>query len=294
MRLPKHLILLICCSYCLLDISAFTQTLWKRNILSLQQQNKLFHQSKPTIKSLRTLLYLSSNEDEFNSSSSKEEVMNQIISYIKTSDDDDVSSKENAENLSIEQISSMIEATFVKACLQLATGYVDVLKLFIVSVQASYNASLGLSQILDQLPEKSQTANRMLMPEEIRLRKIWVTCIYLSLSALTDSKIETIEKDKEIVKYEPVVEEVLSTIQQASDWKSVNPSSFDINSMIEKIRESSPIDTIEEAMLTNTVRVICLTFTVVQEVKNCDEEAKGVKGKRMVGGPPRPPISGTY
>jgi hypothetical protein len=59
---------------------------------------------------------------------------------------------------------------------------VDVLKLFIVAVKAGYELNMApdeVTQRVDSVPRKS--AGRDLMPEEIKLRKTWIHCIFLVL-----------------------------------------------------------------------------------------------------------------
>ena len=252
--------------------------------------------SRPATTDSHTLYSTPDDEikDTENQSSSKEEVLDQIISYIKSPENP---SEEAETSLSLDEVTSMIEATFVKACLELASGYVDVLKLFIISVQASYNNGLTLLEILQQLKSyPTQTANRPLLDEEIKLRKIWITCIYLTLDFANwgSEKSEIFTEDGFNKKYVSLVDQITSKQLLSSEGSISSPSSFDIDRFIDESNGAFSSDRTEKAILSHTIRVIFLTLTVLDEVKNCEEEAKGLRGKRLVGGPPRPPIPGTY
>ena len=231
----------------------------------------------------------SDNENQNGEASSKEKVLDQIISYIK-SPTDQVEGVQSS--LSYDEVTSMIEATFVKACLQLATGYVDVLKLFIVSVQASYNLKLSLSEILQRLElYPTQTANRPLLGEEVRLRKIWITCIYLTLDLVEHKSIDGLQLEGLSEKYASLVEQVVS---RKEEGVASSPSLFNIDKFIDESNGEFSSDKMEKAIISHTVRIIYLTLAVLEEVKDCDDQVNGRKGKRLVGGPPRPPIPGTY
>ena len=80
------------------------------------------------------------------------------------------------------KVAELIEVSFVNGVMQLAQGYVDVLKLFIAAVQAGYSLKLSpesLLEAVDACPE--QSANRPLMDEEIKLRTTWIQVVYLVL-----------------------------------------------------------------------------------------------------------------
>ena len=83
--------------------------------------------------------------------------------------------QEEEKKLTPEAIAELVEVTFVNAILQIASGYVDVLKLFIVAVKSAYEMDLevkvteadgdekGLIEYLDECPV--QSAKRPLLPE---------------------------------------------------------------------------------------------------------------------------------
>ena len=80
-------------------------------------------------------------------------------------------------------VAQILEVTFVNACMQLATGYVDTLKLFIAAALTAYERGFtvnALSLELAQCP--TQTAGRPLMQEEVELRTVWLSLVYLTLA----------------------------------------------------------------------------------------------------------------
>ena len=80
-------------------------------------------------------------------------------------------------------VAQILEVTFVNACMQLATGYVDTLKLFIAAALTAYERGFtvnALSLELAQCP--TQTAGRPLMQEEVELRSVWLSLVYLTLA----------------------------------------------------------------------------------------------------------------
>ena len=80
-------------------------------------------------------------------------------------------------------VAQILEVTFVNACMQLATGYVDTLKLFIAAALTAYERGFtvnALSLELAQCP--TQTAGRPLMQEEVDLRSVWLSLVYLTLA----------------------------------------------------------------------------------------------------------------
>ena len=82
-------------------------------------------------------------------------------------------------------IAEMVETSFVRACLDLSSGLVDTLKLFIAATKAAYEQRAPASELLGALGAcERQTANRPLMPEEEELRALWVQLVYLALEAL--------------------------------------------------------------------------------------------------------------
>lgn len=82
-------------------------------------------------------------------------------------------------------LAEVLEVSFVNACLQLATGYVDVLKLFIAGCLAAYERDVAMDVLQEALEAcPTQTANRPLLAEEVELRRTWIGVVYLTLEAM--------------------------------------------------------------------------------------------------------------
>ena len=209
-------------------------------------------------------------------------------------------------------ISEMIEVSFIQSCLQLASGYVDVLKLFIVAVKAGYEANLTLDE-LEKLVEKCpiNSANRELMKEEKELRREWMLVVYEMLNRLksNDSTQLGEDQDNSVVQARvyQVVSSILSIQRQLAveeeqsggkkDAKTVlaSLSVSDVFSRSDALSQMNETFTsaMEKAFLKNDVTVGLLTCKVLEEERLCNEGSSGnsrVVSQEKV---PRPPIPGT-
>ena len=75
--------------------------------------------------------------------------------------------------LTLKQVAELVETTFVRSCMDLATGQIDSLKLFIVAAKAGFEIGAAMSALELALSLcEHQTANRDLLPEEIELRSL--------------------------------------------------------------------------------------------------------------------------
>lgn len=191
--------------------------------------------------------------------------------------------------LTDEKIAEMLEVTFIKACLQLATGYVDVLKLFLASASAGYDRSITIPQLIQSVAEcqeKANTANRPLTAQEIDLRSGWMILTYLTLEAFDrlDSKSEPKLKELEIPndfreQYGSIIEQkVRSNLGMEHDGTSET--------------SGAPSDPQEAAIFQYNVKVISLTISNVEEAKDADEKVPTIDEDGV--GPPRPKIPGAY
>lgn len=167
--------------------------------------------------------------------------------------------------------------------MQLRTGYVDVLKLFIAAAVAGYEFGYQIDEIQKELANcKTQSANRPLMDEEVTLRNTWYCLVYLTLVSLghpsrgasspglVDSIPSDIRKD-----YQEVVEQAVAT-----NNKGISPSAEELLKQSKK----SDLSVMEEAIYSQSLRLIALVFTVLRESEEAREEQS----------PPTPPIEGAY
>jgi hypothetical protein len=226
--------------------------------------------------------------------------------------------EEEEKYLTPETIAEMIEVSFLQGCMQLAQGYVDVLKLFIVAVKTGYEKKIPLDELIQLVQDcPVNSAGRDLMKEELELRREWMAVVYGMMEALnnnemgdqeTTSDITTISSnDSSQTRVAQVVDSMLQLqryLQEEEEQSGGEQDSIvaltnltveqalqklpNLSQVIDEL-ESSPM---EKAFLTNDIRVALLTFKVIEEEKICFEDRKG----RSLGTSseiPRPPIKGT-
>ena len=191
-------------------------------------------------------------------------------------------------------VAELLEVSFVHACMQLASGYVDVLKMFIACSVGAYEAGFSIASLLEELEQNKDmpnTANRPLMDEEIMLRRDWLCVIYLTLAAMehkssrasplaVDAAKKSIPEDIQ-KRYGELVARV-GEAYKSSKTLSVE----DLTSSGGGNKDLSPL---EQAVLLQSLKVATLTPVVVEEAK----EAGGPTGKKEVK-PPTPPIEGAF
>jgi hypothetical protein len=194
-----------------------------------------------------------------------------------------LSSKEESEKdnepLTPDRVAALIERSFVEACMQLAKGYVDILKLFIVSTKAGYELLLGPTSLIQKVDScENRSAGRLLMDEEIQLRRNWIHAIYLTLAHLDWKKVDASswEADAHISKqYQPLLPELVELKATGKAFEAENI----LENHPELVKEGSAID---RAVVSQTLRVIWITMDVLQE----EELAKPRS--------PRPQIPGAF
>ena len=228
--------------------------------------------------------------------------------------------KEEEKDLTPETIAEMIEVSFLQGCMQLAQGYVDVLKLFIVAVKTGYEKKIPLdelNQLVQDCPVNS--AGRDLMKEELELRREWMAVVYGMMRCLNNNEMGDQEttsdttttttgssNDSSQTRVTQVVDSMLQLqryLQEEEEQSGGEQDSIvaltnltveqalqklpNLSQVIDEL-ESSPM---EKAFLTNDIRVALLTFKVIEEEKICFEDRKGSLGTSSE--IPRPPIKGT-
>jgi hypothetical protein len=211
-------------------------------------------------------------------------------------------------NLTPETIAEMIEVSFIQSCMQLASGYVDVLKLFIAAVKAGYEANLPMDDLLklvENCPVNS--ARRELMDEEKDLRKEWMLVVYEMVGGLkSDDYVATTDKNNNayVERVSKVVSSILSIREELEMEEKqtggrqdavVAMAALTVEEAFAKsdgltALKSSCSTPVEHAFLTNDVRVAMLTCKVLEEEKMCTEGSSSGSGDGAI---PRPPIPGT-
>jgi hypothetical protein len=210
----------------------------------------------------------------------------------------------NKKELTPETIAELIEVSFIQSCLQLASGYVDVLKLFIVAVKAGYEANVSLSQ-LERLVEECpvNTANRELMKEEKELRREWMLVVYEMLRGLNGESVNSNDNNNDGVeaRVSRVVASILDVCKQLESEEvqtggrqdaKVTMASLSVSDTVKRSEVLTSMNAscnspMEKALLMNAISVGVLTCKVLEEEKLCTD---GSSSADVVA---RPPIPGT-
>jgi hypothetical protein len=187
-------------------------------------------------------------------------------------------------------IAELLEVSFVKACMQLASGYVDILKMFIAASVASYESGFLLSRIQQELEAcTTQTANRPLMPEEETLRFQWICIIYLTLMLMdhpTKGNAHSIMSEVPI-QLRDQYEGLITQIAHAYASDETIPS---VEGLLSSQQSASSVDSLSEmdkAIRSQSLRVATLTPVVLQESEIARGDRDGIA-------PPKPPIKGAF
>jgi len=192
-------------------------------------------------------------------------------------------SQEQQESITVEKLTEMIDTTFVNACMQLAKGYVDVLKLFIVSAKSGYELGidpLELIQNVDAIENKA--AGRELMPEEIELRNTWIQVVYFVLQQTKHNS----ANDEGMSIDTKIAFSFQSKFETLQKRKRDGEESFRVDDSL--IDSSVELDPLKTAIMTQSLRVIWYTLIVLEEEERCNTEFARQDA------PMTPPIPGAF
>jgi hypothetical protein len=198
------------------------------------------------------------------------------------------SKKKSEEELTVPMIADMVDGTFVKGCMELAAGYIDVLKLFIVAVQSAYVQGIPPAVLIAEIDALTKpAAGRALMPEELRLRNTWIQVVYVMLAEINyKSSGTTIELDNEVREtYAKIAPIVIRRRSLSND--------FNGKELLATLKSFFPGDLnvpLEQAVALQSLRVMWVTLTVVEEVERCEGEFAKMDAEM----PPTPPIPGAF
>jgi hypothetical protein len=186
--------------------------------------------------------------------------------------------------LDTSQIVDMIEVSFIHACLQLAQGYVDILKLFIVACKAAFDRNINVQELMDKVNNQANqsTAGRELAVEEVALRSTWIQSVYLMLAYIEHQNITTLvqvgpDLDQDVLR---LYSNVLPTIVK---FRETGNSHAQVIGLAETLAKELELDAVDQAVTTQTMRVLWYTLVVLSEEAMADPSM-----------PPRPNIPGTY
>lgn len=176
--------------------------------------------------------------------------------------------------------------------LLLRFSYVDVLKLFIVAVKAGYELNMDPADVIQRVENvPHESAGRALMVEEIKLRNTWIHSIFLLLETLKHEKRISIhdhgDRGTEIADIDCHVRTTFSP-DLLTDMKDRhdNGETFQLDALLKKYSFPNMDDPMEKAIVSQSLRVIWFTCTVLDEEKQCFEEKSGLKAQ--------PPIPGAF
>ena len=163
-------------------------------------------------------------------------------------------------------VAQILEVTFVNACMQLATGYVDTLKLFIAAALTAYERGFTVNALNLELQTAGQTAGRPLMQEEVDLRTVWLSLVYLTLANVRHES-EASEAVGASVpaeirsKFQTFVYDVVNAAQGGYTLESLK-----LEDMLRRQgTDSESLGAVEKAILGQSMRVVFLTLTVRDE-----------------------------
>ena len=194
---------------------------------------------------------------------------------------------EDDKKLTPELVAEMVEVSFVNGIMQLSQGYIDVLKLFIAAVASGYSLGMSPDTLLEAVAAcPNQSANRPLMEEEIQLRSTWMQVIYLMLSHVK-YKEKTLEDVGELTLDVESIQRYQVAIPLLVESKAKGES-FEAETLLQKCAGVFPAtsNALEQAIISQSLRVMWLTLTVLEEEKICEEDRKPYK--------PQPPIPGAF
>lgn len=185
-------------------------------------------------------------------------------------------------------IAEALEVSFIHACMQLRSGYVDVLKMFIAAAMSSYQFGFSVDEIQKALSEcPNESANRPLMAEEVELRQTWYSLVYLTLLAIDHSTIQKEVVAKSIPneikqKYGPIVDHLVA-LYKMDDMATISVDDLLKDKTVAP--ELTGLSDLERAILLQSMRVATLTLVVVRESLEAGPGAQS---------PPKPPIKGAF
>ena len=200
-------------------------------------------------------------------------------------------------NLTPDKVAAMIEASFVDGVMQLAQGYVDVLKLFIAAILTGYGMRMTLTDLQTAvLTCPQQSANRPLMQEEEELRRLWIQLVYFIAkqvdyrSAVVQDAILFNDLDEQAL--DPVYVRMLPRLQEMhSQGDALGGPKFNAQSVLEKnsdlLSPSQMNNATQKALLLQNLRVMWMTLTVLEEERQCMSDKQPEEQEVM---PPPPPI----
>lgn len=223
-------------------------------------------------------------------------------------DDNTAKKAKSATPLSRKQVAAMMEVSFVEGVMQLATGHVETVKLFIAAVLTAYGSlRIPLDECLAAVAAcPTQTANRPLLPEEEALRATWIKLVYLIASEVQyrhaivqgaslfvpPSAKDDDDDDNDLDVYRQMLPRLRQKHAQGNDagprfraqeiWEQNDDILASSSLSSAAIDENNNGDDMAKALLLQNLRLMWITLTVLEEEKLCLDNGDPE--------PPAPPI----
>eukprot|EP00628_Pelagophyceae_sp_CCMP2097_P037731 CAMPEP_0184244620 /NCGR_PEP_ID=MMETSP0977-20130417/978_1 /TAXON_ID=483370 /ORGANISM="non described non described, Strain CCMP2097" /LENGTH=256 /DNA_ID=CAMNT_0026549911 /DNA_START=29 /DNA_END=799 /DNA_ORIENTATION=- len=181
---------------------------------------------------------------------------------------------------------ALLEVSFVNACLQLASGYVDTLKLFIASATGAFECGLTVDALeLELSMATTQTAGRPLAVEESDLRSVWLALVYLTLVHVghPSQKLDVAGASvpaETAHKFEKFVSDIV-----AAEGRGHSLQTLKLEEVLRREEGAPPLTQLENAVLSQSMRVVFLTLMVVGEISEARSQGNNSR--------PGPQIPGT-
>jgi hypothetical protein len=196
-------------------------------------------------------------------------------------------------------VAEVLEVSFVHACMQLASGYVDILKMFIAASVGAYESGFPVDSIQHELTMTStNTANRPLMDEEIKLRRDWFCVVYLTLSAMEHTSMIQSSSPTSLLAVDISKDSIPDDIKQrygklveviGEAYRNDKPS-LSIEELTDDYFNNDDglnLTELEKAIILQSLKVATLTPIVIEESIEARGGVADVK-------PPTPPIEGAF
>jgi hypothetical protein len=151
---------------------------------------------------------------------------------------------------------------------QLAQGYVDVLKLFIVAVKAARERQCLADALVESVNEcPVNTAGRPLMPEEIQLRTTWIHAVYLMLNHI-EHDADNNDDDNVQTTYAKILPDLVELKQGEGPLitqQFVREHGDALPSIIQE-------DELQMAIVSQTIKVLWYTLVVLEEERLANDD----------------------
>jgi hypothetical protein len=208
-------------------------------------------------------------------------------------DDEDDDSKENddeeeqymeIESLSANQILELIELSFFQACFALSKGDVQPLGLFVVAVKTASKkyegaSALAISECVDALPPSV----RPLETQERKLRETWIRAIYLLLGRVMEDfsggPPDDGDDDDEVTNtYGPILTDLVGLHQTGMGLNANQFVAARKDLLFPKTNpfvledEKEEVDSVQLAVVTQTINVLFTTLEVLEEERSSDND----------------------